>query len=442
MIKNPCMRILILALIFQILFIEIASAQFPKVDFFSRFNDNYLDEYIKDALVYNHDLKAANKRLEQFRYEINSQLAKELPSASVSGNYLGAHFPKNDVNFLIDKNSFVLPLRASYEADFLLKNRDKTRSKEKLYKAQIANQKATYISLLTDVASTYVNILLLDYLIEKQIDVIKNKKYNSISNDYKFRYGVLDIFGLNSSKEDYENQKIIYDNLVKRQNTALYNFSSLIGQSANNYKDIKRGKLEKFEYIDSIPEIISSDLIYSRPDLIEIENKLKSAKIDVTVAKKEFFPSFNITGFLAFDTAGLGNFFSWNSSFAYLLAGATQDIFKGGEKIANLKIKKARYYELVENYKQADLNAIKEINDALNLIRQDKKAEEISKYKVELEKRNFNSSEKKYKRGTISKIDFLNDKASLLQKEQLQASAKAVRLIDYFTLYKAVGGEL
>ena len=171
MIKNPCMRILIFALIFQFLFVEIASAQFPKVDFFTRFNDEYLEEYIKDALIYNHDLKAANKRLEQFRYEINSQLAKELPSASVSGNYLGAHFPKNDVNILIDKNSFVLPLRASYEADFLLKNRDKTRSKEKLYKAQIANQKATYISLLTDVASTYVNILLFDYLIEKQIQI-------------------------------------------------------------------------------------------------------------------------------------------------------------------------------------------------------------------------------------------------------------------------------
>ena len=32
------------------------------------------------------------------------------------------------------------------------------RSKKKLYKASLANQKATYISLLTDVANTYINI--------------------------------------------------------------------------------------------------------------------------------------------------------------------------------------------------------------------------------------------------------------------------------------------
>ena len=130
--------------------------------------------------------------------------------------------------------------------------------------------------------------------------------------------------------------------------------------------------------------------------------KLKSAKIDVTVAKKEFFPSFNITGFLTFDTAGGGNFFSWGSSFAYLIAGVSQDIFMGGKKLANLKIKKNKYYELMENYKQIDLNAIKEINDTLNSIKQDTLAENNSKEKLKIESKNFSSAQKKLKRGTIS----------------------------------------
>jgi len=145
---------------------------------------------------------------------------------------------------------------------------------------------------------------------------------------------------------------------------------------------------------------------------------------------------------LAFDTGGMGNFFSWNSSFAYLIAGATQDIFKGGAKIANLKFKKEKFNELIENLKQTDLIAIKEINNALNIIRQDKLSEKNLSKQVLIEKNIVSSSEKKLKQGTISKLDYLNDKNSLFQQEALFANAKATRLIDYFTLYKALGGQI
>ena len=160
------------------------------------------------------------------------------------------------------------------------------------------------------------------------------------------------------------------------------------------------------------------------------------------VAKKDFLPSFNITGVLAFDTAGGGNFFDWNSSFAYLIAGLTQDIFKGGAKIANLKIKKARYYELFEKYLQADLNAIKEVVNALNFIEQDTKAQKNSEIQLNLEQQNFIATFRKLKAGTTSKIQYLQDKNALNQREQLFAYTKASRLADYFTLYKALGGQL
>ena len=200
--------------------------------------------------------------------------------------------------------------------------------------------------------------------------------------------------------------------------------------------------MEKFEYLKNIPLEIASSVIFHRPDIIEIENKLKSAKIDITIAKKDFFPTFNITGFLAFDTAGYGNFFSWESSFAYLVAGLTQDIFKGGYKIANLKIKKAKYKELLEEYFQKDLIALKEVNNALNLIEKDRRNEQNSKEQLELESKNFRKTTKKLNRGIISNVDYLHDRNALNQRKQLYMTSKATRLIDYITLYKACGGEI
>ena len=247
---------------------------------------------------------------------------------------------------------------------------------------------------------------------------------------------------MNDIFSELNSQKILYENLIKQQKTTIYNFASLLGRSAYDSENIKRGKLLDFEYQEEIPNCINSDLIYNRPDIVELENKLKSAKIDITVAKKDFLPTFNINGFLIFDTAGGGNFFSWESSFAYLVAGLTQDIFRGGAKIANLKIKKARFQELLENYKQADLNAIKEINNALNLIKQTTNSQKYSSNQVQLEKDNFIASIKKLKAGTISKIEYLQNKNSLNQKEQLFACTKTSRLNSYFTLYKALGGQL
>lgn len=433
--------------IFLIIFLQFfccAFGQIPSLnfDFFKKFNDPYFEKYVFEAIENNHDLKQANYRVEQFRYEISSQFAQQLPKLSLASNYLGTHFPSGDNNIFIKKNSYILPFKVSYEPDFLLKNKDKTTSKKKLYNSALANQKTTYISLLCDLSNTYVNILLFDYLIKIQKEIVQDKELNLNFNKNKYNFGTISFIDLNDIFSQLDSQKTILETFIKQQKSNLYNFAQLLGRSAYNIENIKRGELETFEYQDIIPNSINFDLISTRPDLIEIENKLKSAKIDITIAKKEFFPSFNVNGFLAFDSAGGGNFFDWSSSFAYLIAGLSQDIFKGGEKVANLKIKKARYNELQEQYLQKNLNAIKEINNALNLIKQDTLSQIYSKNQVDYEYKNFLASKRKLGAGTISNIEYLKNKNSLNQKQQLEAYIKASKLNDYFALYKALGGQL
>lgn len=411
------------------------------LDFFKKFNDEYLVKYIYQAVQNNHEIKSVNAKVERYKYEIKKTLSDEFPNFAVNANYLGVHFPTGDDNIFVKKNSFILPFIVNWEADLLLKNKDKIKSKDYIYKAELASEKGLYLSLLSDVASSYINILLYDFLIKKQEDILKNQEKRLGFTDKKFKFGISDLRSLNKEKEDLKNQEEFLGNLIKNQKAMLYNFSTLIGESAANYDEIKRGTIENIEYIENIPDIINSDLIYSRPDMIEAENRLKSAKVDITVARKEFFPNFNIMGLLFFDTAG-GNFFNWDSSFAFLLAGAAQDLFSGGRKVANLKIKKAKYKELFEKYKQTDLIAIKEVYNALNLIKQDKNLENKSKEKLDIEKKNLMLSKNKLNQGVISNFDYTSDKINLCQKEQLFASAKTAKLIDYITLYKALGGEL
>lgn len=254
-----------------------------------------------------------------------------MPTFGVSANYLGIKVPELD-NFSLSKNAFILPFSVNYEADFLLKNRDKTKSQKKVYEVSKFNEKAIYLALLADVATVYTNICEYDELIKlanEQVDI-----YTKIlsSNSKKLSRGTINTEQYNNSQKNLETAKINLQNLKKQQEVLLMQLAVLTGTSANEADNLTRGSFDKLEYCTKIPNEIDSDVIFSRPDVLAAESELEKAKIDIRIARKEFLPTFNITGLWVFNTIAPGSFFSWESSLAALLAGASQDIFTGGSQ--------------------------------------------------------------------------------------------------------------
>ena len=412
------------------------------VEFFTRFNDDYLSQYVNEAIDNNHSAKQATIRVEEYRQGVKLQFANELPSFSVSANYLGIHSPKFNPNLSVSKNAFVLPFIANYEADFLLKNRDKTKSVKKTYEMSKFDEQSVYLALLSDVATVYTNILEYDKLIEEQEKIVDN--YNQILNEAnkKLARGVINTTELNNSTSKLEDANITLENLLKQREILLMQFAVLIGRSAENSNNIARGSIDDFEYNAIIPNEIESDVIFSRPDVKRAEMALDKAKIDIRVARKEFLPTFNITGIWAFNNIAPGSFFSWESSLAALLAGATQDICTGGRKIANLKFKKAKYEELFEQYRQVDLDAVKEVNTSLCIIKHDTEIENKTKEKLLLETKNLKNADKMLNSGVISKTQHINSENMYMNRDMDLTKAKTRRLVNYYTLYKTVGGKL
>ena len=412
------------------------------IEFFNRFNDDYLFQYVNEAIENNHNAKQATIRVEEYRQGVKSQFANELPSFSVAANYLGIHSPKFNPNLSVSKNAFVLPFIANYEADILLKNRDKTRSAKKSYEMSKFDEQSAYLALITDVATVYTNILEYDKLIEEQEKIVEN--YNQILNDdnKKIARGVINTTELNNSTSKLKDANITLENLLKQREILLMQFAILIGRSSDGSNNIARDSIDNFEYSAVIPNEIESDVIFSRPDVKRAEAGLEKAKIDIRVARKEFLPRFNITGIWAFNTIAPGSFFSWESSLAALLAGATQDLFTGGRKIANLKYKKAKYEELFEQYKQTDIEAVKEVNTSLCIIKHDTEVENGVNEKLKLEATNLNSADKMLSQGVISKSQYLNSENRYISKDMDLTKAKTQRLVNYYTLYKTVGGKI
>lgn len=410
-------------------------------EFFDNFNDGCLSQYINEAIENNHTAKQATARVEQYRQQTKSSLGRELPSLSVGANYLGIKVPDLD-NFQLRTNGFILPFIANYEADILLKNRDKTKSTKKSYEASKQDERAIYIALLTDVATTYTNILQYDEIINKQKELVNILQEILENNNRKFERGVINSTVLNNSKKELEAVKNELENYEKQREIILMQLAVLTGTSPESKDDIQRGKLNDFDYQKTIPTEITSDVIFSRPDVISAETMLEKAQIDIRIARKEFLPTFNITGLWAFNTIAPGNFFSWESSLAALMAGAMQDIFTGGRKIASLKFQKAKYEELFENYKQVSLEAVKEVNTALCIIKHDINIDNNTNNQLIYETKNYNDSQKMLNRGVISNNEYLTAKKKYIIAEIQKSQTKTQRIVNYYTLYKAAGGKL
>ncbi len=413
---------------------------YVNIDFISRFSDPYLTGYVQEGIQNNHNVRKASWVVEEYRQNVKSAFARELPSLSVGANYLGLN-AGGAQNFQTEsRNSFVMPVIARYEPDFLLKNRDKTKSEKKSYEASQMQEKSVYISLVSDIAVLYINILQYDSLIQNQQKIVAINEEILARSNKKFKYGVIDSSSLNLAKKELETAKNSLEELVKAREISLNQLELLLGRTSGG--TIERGKLENFEYQSQIPDTITSDIIFSRPDVLEAESRLEKAKIDVRVARKELLPRFNITGTMIFSTLFPGNFFGWDNTIATLLAGATQDLFQGGGKLANLRLYKARYEQLFENYRQTDLNAVREVNDALMIVKTDTAIDANTLKKLQLQTSDYTGSGKKFKQGAISYPDLLFDQQLLLTSQQNYIRSKTTRLVNYVTLYKAVGGKL
>ena len=118
------------------------------------------------------------------------------------------------------------------------------------------------------------------------------------------------------------------------------------------------------------------------------------------------------------------------------------DLFTGGRKVANLKLKKNQYEQILHNYYQTNLTAIQEVNDALVSLKQDDKKYKTNLDVYKLEQKDFGYSTNKYDEGMISYLDLLQKKENLLTLNKLVVSNKLDCNIDYIGLYKATGAQM
>lgn len=407
-------------------------------DWWSQFNDDNLSYYIDKAIKNNYDLKNATLSVEEYYQNVRAQFANELPQ--LTAGFAPAHIKmpgKSSGDW-----SFATPALASYEVDIFLKNRDKTKSVKKLYEGSQYDERAAYIAIASSVGSAYLNIVRLDKLVDLQKEIVE------------LRQEIYDLMlarnreGLTSTADTVKANKALVQGqtdlieLEKQREFLLHQLAVLIGESPDNVKEFKRTAYEDINFTGNIPSEISSDVIVQRPDYLRAEAMVEKAGIDVRVARKEFLPSINLMGLALFNASNLGSVWTTKNMLGGIAAGAMLPLFTGGSLVANLKMKKVQYDKVLNNYIKTNLTAIQEVNDALVSVKKDSEKMEQTKKQAELEKADFMYNRDKFNQGIISKLDLIQYKENLISIDKLVAQQQIECMVDYISLYKAVGSKL
>src|SRR5262249_27099364 len=129
---------------------------------------------------------------------------------------------------------------------------------------------------------------------------------------------------------------------------------------------IPRGlPLQEIYRIPEIPAGLPSELLHRRPDLLEAEQALMAAQARIAEARALFFPRISLTGLYGFESFELKNSLRRKSDlwdFGFNLA---QMVFDAGKIAYTVELAKANALEAVAQYRQAVLQAFREVEDAL-----------------------------------------------------------------------------
>ena len=412
--------------------------EYINMNWWKSFNDANLENYIIKAIQHNHDLKAASIAVDEYYQYTKIQFASELPT-------IGAGFSPALLKSINKSNwewSFITPLMVNYEADIFLKNHDKTKASKKDYEGSLQDERATYLAVVSAVATTYFNIVKLDEMIKYQEQIVDLRKNIYDLTKLCNEEGTASTADTVRANKAYVYGKSELPELKKNRSKLLHQLAVLTGENPLEAENLERSSLSEINFPSNLPTELSSEIITNRPDYIKAEKMLEKAGIDIRVAKKEFLPTINLSGLAIFTASDLSRIFNTEQALAAIAGGLLLPIFTGGKRIANLRLKKSTYDRMLENYLKINQTAVQEVNDSLVSLKQDRERLSQNEEQEKLETIDFSYSKDKYKQGVISKKDLLQMQENLLSVKKLVTSNKADCYVDCIGLYKSVSAKI
>jgi len=407
-----------------------------------QFNDPALNNLITIALQQNYDLRIATARVEEYYGRYGATRADLFPQVGYGASGSRVQMTEKGPLALIPGSSslysaYDAQFSASWEIDLWGKIRRATEAARADLMTAEDIRSGVILSLVTSVATAYVDLRSLDQQLEIARQTIKLREESVKLFDIRFKGGNISEMELSQVKSEYYVALAAIPDLEKRVRQQENLINLLLGR---NPGPISRGNLLGDIALPTVPAGLPSDLLVRRPDIRQAEQALIAANARIGVAKAQYFPSISLTGLFGSSSTDLDALFTgpaetWN--FVGNLAGP---IFTAGKIKGSVKAAQAIQQQALFGYEKAVRNGFREFEDALidqdrtrlQLDAQMKQVEALATY--------ARLARLRYENGYTSYIEVLDAERSLFSGQLTYAQTQDLLLRALVNLYKAMGG--
>lgn len=417
--------------------------QVSQQQWWQQFASPELDRLISQAQVGSHDLAAAMARVRQARSTAVIAGAPLLPQVQFGADasrekLLRGHgysqLDANDDNKALD--SFGTRLNASYEVDFWGGKAAAHDSALQSLKASEFDRDTVELTLLSGVASNYVQTLALD----EQVRIARLNLANAqrVLHVVQTRHdaGSATALELAQQKSLVASQQRYIPLLEQQATEARITLAVLLGQPVQSLTlgDTPFSQL----HWPTIGSGLPSQLLSRRPDIASAEARLVAASADITVARAAMLPNLTLSASIG---SGADHFSDiLRSPFYNLGAGLAAPIFNNGRLSAERDRATARQQELLQSYRGSIINAFADVEKALNSISGLDRQRQWQDEELKQAQLAFDIAQHRYSVGADMLLTVLQTQRTLYQAQDLHVQLRMARLQASIALYKALGG--
>ena len=414
------------------------------------FNDPVLNQLITTACEHNLSLQVAGVRILEARARLNKSVGNLFPQKQgISGqvNYsrlddgLVAQIPGVNQNYVSDQALFA----ADWEIDFWGKYRRAIESDRAAFLGSIASYDDAMVTLISDVASTYVNIRTLQERLQVATRNLENQRESLRIATARFNAGEtgqLDVQQATTQLAQTESQIPLLNEGIAQNKNGL---AVLLGERPDEIGAQLTGPPGIPAAPAGVAVGIPKDLLRRLPDVRAAGLQAASYSALIGVAKANMYPAFSLSGEFGFSgnnefNNSLSDIFSWQSRAVNAGAGIVFPVFNYGRLINQVRVQDAQFQQAVLKYQNTVLAAQQEVENGLTSFVNERKALGSLTRAANSARRSTDLAMIQYKGGQTDYTTVLSAEQAQLSVENSVASAKGNVALGLIAVYRALGG--
>jgi multidrug efflux system outer membrane protein len=405
--------------------------------------DPALQQLIREAIANNLDLRTATARVAEARAQYGIARSFLFPEVGVSAGYSAQQVsrlsepPQGTAAGKTYQNwSAGFPL--SWEIDLFGRIR---REKEAAFAAYLATEegrRAAVITLVADVASTYLFLRELDLQLDVARRTVQTNEETVRFYETRLKGGVSNRLEVDRATANRSRTAVVIPQLEQQIAIAENALCLLLGRPPG---PIARGEaLSDTATPPEVPVGLPAALLERRPDVLAAEELLVAANANVGAAKALFFPTISLTGILGTISGDFSNLLKADANVWQVSPSLFAPIFQGGRIRRNYDAAKARFEQAAAQYEKAALNSYREVANALVSVKKLGEARLELEDGVEALTDAAALARSRYDTGLANYLEILNADQQLFDQEIQLAQTRGEEMRAFVELYRALGG--